>query len=90
MNSEKEKIDKIKQLRLFHHIQNDIENKLFNYLKYGNKISIIEEIIIETILEKTNIQPNINIKYDKKTYDITVKMQNIGLRINITNGDYEI
>lgn len=90
MNSEKEKIDKIKQLRLFHHIQNDIENKLFNYLKYGNKISIIEKIIIDSILEKTNIHPNINIKYDKKTYDITVKLHNIGLRINITNQDYEI
>mgnify|MGYP000947035799 CR=1 FL=1 len=90
MNNEIKKIEKIKQVRLLQQVQYDIEKQLYNYLKLGNKIDIIESIIIDILKDKTNIKPNIQINYDEKTFNIIIKMDNVGLKILISNEDYNI
>jgi len=87
MNNE---IKKIKQVRLLQQVQYDIEKQLSSYLKIGNKIDIIKSIIIDILKDKTNIKPNIEINYDEKTFNIIIKMDNVGLKILISNEDYNI
>lgn len=90
MNDQNEKIIRIKQIRLLQECQYDIEKELCEYLKNGNKIENIKKIILNNIIDKTYISPKIEINYDKNTYNIIVKLDNIGLKILINNNDYDI
>lgn len=93
MNSQKEKIDKIKQVRLLQILQIEIEEeitKYFNNISFTYNLSGLTDDISKIVTKKTNSIPKINLEYDQKSYIFTITLDRVGLRISVANNGYDI
>jgi hypothetical protein len=89
MDSQIEKLQRIKEVRSLQYIQSDIENCLLKYIFTNNKLQIITNELNKIIIDKFGYSPDIIVNYDKFSYTFMIKMHNVGLEINITNEGYE-
>ena len=88
-----EKIQKIKKARLLQSIQSELEDCLMGYLYSASSMTTMNNIrnsMDEIIKKRTNYTPEIDITYDKDSYTFQVKMENVGLKIQIKNDGIEL
>ena len=78
-------------VRLMQSIEEYLQHHLTkSMLSSSSNINLYKNEIENIVFLKTGHKPDITIEYDRKITTFIIKMEYIGLKINIINGEYEL
>lgn len=72
-------------------IEEDLQQHLSrSMVSSSSNINLRKMDIEDIVFLKTGYRPDITIEYDKKSTTFIIKMEYVGLKITIINGEYEL